>query len=453
MVAQDMEPFFESIQDKLKSMSPEEIKGNIYIALQTICQVWSAYSEKAGEKGWSSALRTSSGANLFTRDEQEKIEEAFGYLAGEKGEEGQQSGGGGGGTTPPFTPGGVLLTKTEVNTKLTGDDVSLDKGFITFLNKMDDLDRFWAGISRENPGIYKLLTTGFTPIPIGPAPIPVPNSAIYTFILGLLETIRFFISVSPLDFSIGRYCTTILIIIHDAISGNWRQMILDSLGFYSQFGMFLSITGRLVLSAWLFMNPQVRSNLVYDLYKGFKSILIGFLLWSFQTFAPEQIKTMIVETALAQVRAFAQGLEQQIETLKSAANPVLQPSGYELQVKLDLETLKTISIDDFQNLQTLAQWGNFICANEVQSVLEPLYKDPIFRVVLELMGVPCTGEELTKICGADYKKPLAEVMKGQIQVVPSASVLKGGGGSRFSRRLLQLRLANRQTRRILKGAH
>ncbi len=152
-------------------------------------------------------------------------------------------------------------------------------------------------------------------------------------------------------------------------------------------------------------------------------------MWGFVTFAPDPIKTGVLETGLAQVRGLAESLETQIETLKSAANPVLEASGYELRVKLDIDTLKKISLDDIQNLQTLATWGQFICASEVQAVLQPLYTDPIFRVIVELMGIPASKEDLQGVCGSSFQKPLAEVMKDQVEVVPKSV----GGGARRRR--------------------
>jgi hypothetical protein len=243
----------------------------------------------------------------------------------------------------------------------------------------------------------------------------------------------------------------------DAISGNWRQLLLSSLGFYSQMGMFIGVTGRLVVSTWLFMNPQIRTNIAYDMFRGFKSVLVGFLLWAFTVLAPLPVK-LTVEQGLERVKQVAGMIEQQIETLKATANPTLKPLGYELRVKLDLETLKEISFADIQNIQTLATWGGFICAAEIQSIVNELKRDAVFRVVLELLGIPTTTNDLRKVCGPSLNLPLVDVLKNQVEAVPIRAPMPGpavlvgkaqGGGTR-RRRLAQLRRNTRREARALR---
>lgn len=431
----DTNPFlqekFHSIEEKLKTMNEEELKENLYTALSFLCQVWTAFKEGREQKGWTNSLRTDADLPVFSPEDQAKLEEAMQGLSLVKGEQGGQSGGG-----------------------MTGDDVSLDAAFERLLGTFDKYDQLWAQISHENPGLYKI-TQGSTMVPF--PPYEISNSLIYTFITGVLEVIRYFLAVSPTDFKMLRYVTTLLIILDDAISGNWRQMILSSLGFFSQMGVFIGVTGRIVLSAWLFMNPHLRTNIAFDLYKGFKSVLVGFLFWAFVTVAPGSVK-FAIDQGLARVRSVAGDLESRIETLKASANPRLQPMGYELRVKLDLETLQKISLADVQNLQTLATWGNFICASEIQGLIKPLANDPVFRVILELLGVPVAATELKKICGPTLGKSLADVLKDQIEVVPLASPALGpasilgavqrGGGTASARRLKRARNYRRTRRRL-----
>lgn len=429
MAHTELDPFlqekFHSIEEKLKRLDPEEIRENLYTALTFLCQTWSAFQDGKEQKGWSDALYTEANTPVYSPEDRERLEEAFQAL---KRESGKQRGG-----------------ATQAQAQEEG--FSLDSAFDQLIDKFDSMDRLWSSIAYENPGIYKFVASTATPLPPPFPPIPIPNSTILTFLTGILEMLRMFLAVAPTDFRLLRYGTTLLIMLDDAISGNWRQLLLSSLGFYSQMGMFVGVTGRILLSTWLFMNPSLRTNLAYDMYRGFKSVLVGFLLWAFTVLAPLPVKFGI-EQGLERVKQLAGSMEAQIQALKDTANPRLQPLGYELRVKLDLETLKQISLDDIQNIQTLAAWGGFICAAEIQGITRELSRDSVFRVILELLGIPTTQKQLRQVCGPSLNLPLTEVLKQQVEAVPLAAPgpavlvgkpLKGGRrvGRRATRRIVR----------------
>lgn len=429
---------FHSIEEKLKRLNPEEIRENLYTALSFLCQVWSAYQDGKEQKGWSENLYTEANTPVFSPEDQARIEEAFQSILRK-----QQGGAGEGGSAG------------QGDDAADEDSAGLDTAFEGLLQKLDSIDQFWNSIAYESPGVYKLISNTATPLPPPLPPVPIPNATLMTFFTGLLELLRLFISIAPTDFRIMRYCTTVLIMLDDAISGNWRQLLLSSLGFYSQMGMFIGVTGRLFVSTWLFMNPQIRTNIAFDMFRGFKSVLVGFLLWAFTVLAPVPVK-FIVEQALERVKQVAGMIEQQIETLKATANPALNPLGYELRVKLDVETLKDISFADIQNIQTLATWGQFICAAEVQVILKELKRDPVFRVIVELFGIPTTKTDLQKVCGPSLNLPLVEVLKSQVEAVPLGAPMPGpavlvgkvqGGGTRRTK-LADFRHVTRRVARL-----
>ncbi len=64
----------------------------------------------------------------------------------------------------------------------------------------------------------------------------------------------------------------------------------------------------------------------------------------------------------------------------------------------DFSKISEISLEDIQNLQTLAQWDFINCTAEFQAILEPLKEFPPFRLLIELLGVPVTTQQKLEVC-------------------------------------------------------
>jgi hypothetical protein len=439
-----------SEEEQLLRQLEESIQGagaslqeNIYRCAASYCSLLNAYRKYGRQPGWTSKLATEDSLQAFQPSEQKGIEEAFRraspwldvVLGVEAAPAAQPQRGGAAGSKMPLQPGGRIF---EQGASLTGDDVSIDKVFYGAMKKIDEIDLAWNTFARETPGIYKLMTSAdltIPPTPITPFPIPVPGKLIHTFLTAILEIVRSMMALSPIDFALGRYLTTLLALLNDMVAGNWRQMILTSLGFYSQNGVLAGVIGRLFLGAWLMINPVLRTRLSADVYQSGKSMFIGFLLWAATVFTPSTIKE-VIEAQLSRIRLIVEDVESKAQALLQPADAAVRPFGFKVALNLDLETLKHITVEDLQNIQSLIYWKQFICAKEAQDLVEPLLEDPIFRLVVELLGIPTQEEEKVRLCGDTLGKPLAEQFKDAVQLVPvsndpvespSPIVLKGGG--------------------------
>jgi hypothetical protein len=145
------------------------------------------------------------------------------------------------------------------------------------------------------------------------------------------------------------------------------------------------------------------------MYKGSKSLFIGFLLWIGSTLPPNVVKAPL-QASFDQIQNLVSGLEDKVKEIEEQASTTLAPVGKKLKFKdLKLNTLSRISLQDIQNLQTLAQWKVITCSAEFDDIMKPLTQIPIFRFIIELLGIPTIPTDKFEACGAPPYKSIAEV--------------------------------------------
>jgi hypothetical protein len=82
------------------------------------------------------------------------------------------------------------------------------------------------------------------------------------------------------------------------------------------------------------------------------------------------------------------------------------------------------SMDDIQNLQTIARVPEVYCSPEVQDILQPLLLIPPLRLAIELLNIPTVEEDVTSMCkGVDTSSIEKSVVA---MATPDISVIPGG---------------------------
>jgi hypothetical protein len=429
-----------ALKTVIQKMNPAKLQENIYECLEHLCSFLLAYRQGKGAKGWVGNFVGESGQPVFSVEEQAMIEKTL-------------EGGGkwldalfeeepvvaqpqkGGAALPKLMPGGSIISRLP-SAPITGDDVSMDKAFHRVLGAIDSVDTYWNRFSRESPGIYKFFMEKSVGTPeikkYGIPSFTLPLTAILTFLTTALEIVRVMYSTGPLENPQIRYITTAVLLIDDMIQGNWRQMILTSMGFINPTGVYAGAIGRLFVGAWLLINPELRSRLSLDVYKSTKSLFIGFLVWAFSIFAPSTLKTKLDKEVFEPIREKTAGIEEKLKAFQESSNKKLIPTGYQMHVDLKfISALSKISVEDLQNIQSLIHWKQFVCSKEIQDVLEPLYNSPVTRIIVELLGIPTYEEDIDDHCGTLYKQPLDDNIQGMIKKVetpggPPEPAQKGG---------------------------
>ena len=406
-----------NLNDVIRKTPPSELKERVYICMANGCILLTAYKRTKGEKGWSSKLHDEFGKPMLTTQEQEIVESSFSKApwildmleSSESSPDVEKSvqKGGFDMKVPSFkvpslkVPGSQFLEDSSGFT-LTGQDVSMDALFDKFLKKSEEMDQFWGKFAYESPGFIKMINKD---IPIY-KDIKINGQPIASLLILILDSIR-------LSYGLAGQKTqvlTTLILLEEVLTGQWRQMLLTAVGFLSPTGMAVGVIFKYLVNAWTLINPDLRTQIVKDSYKGTKSLLIGFLLWSFSVFSPSFIREK-VEAIFARVREKVEGFEQKIKSLEESGSAQLASQGKQVRIRgVDLSQLKTLSMADIQNLQALASWDIFVCSSEFQEIVAPLEASPIFRLILELMNIPTTPADKYAACGdAPYKSIANEV--------------------------------------------
>jgi hypothetical protein len=226
------------------------------------------------------------------------------------------------------------------------------------------------------------------------------------FLIMLLDSIRLSRALSGhKDISL-----TLVVLLEELVTGQWRQMLLTAAGFISPSGVAIGVIGKFMVNAWVLINPTIRTSLVKDMFKGSKSLLIGFILWCVSVLPPESVRNML-KTRIDEARAMVATFDEKITALEEQGSVSLKPLGKKIEFKaISLDNLTRITMEDIQNLQALAQWPMLICTKEYQDIQGPLEKDPFFRIMFELLNIPVLPDDKFEVCRSNQYKPIQEVI-------------------------------------------
>jgi hypothetical protein len=419
-----MEDQIEKKSNELKQLIRETpydlLQERVYICVSNGCLLLTSFLQDQGKPGWSSKLVDSTGLPMLSSPDQKKIETILSsspwlldFLKDTNEEREIENQEGGGNPILQATRDTQLIQPVIPFANLTGEDVSLDKMFKDFLKKTDEMDVYWGKFAKESPGISKMLNRDvMIPTPSG-VPLPVPLRPLVSFFTTLIDIIR--LAGASLGFK--NILFTLFVFIEELITGQWRQMLLTGLGFFSPAGVAIGVIGKFIVNAWMFVNPSLRNDILNSVYKGGKSVIVGFLLWCVSVLPPQMVKNQI-ENSLNLAKQTVEDLDSSIQKLEDEGNKVLLPVGKRMSIKgLNLDIVKNISLEDIQNLQSLAQWKTLICSKEFNSIMEPLKNIPIFRLIIELLGIPTLPEDKLQVCGPEPYRSIVDIVKDDLTPV------------------------------------
>ena len=429
-----------SLKEVIRDTPYDVLQQRVYMCFANGCLLLTSFLKSKGERGWAGKLLDDAGQPMLSFKEQKVLENTFEKapwlwnMLSTIGKEDKQEGGAF--KVPQIAATGSLAEKIPGSSlTLTGDDVSLDKLFQKFLDWTNKMDDFWTEFQSGPAGPVKMFMEGdqIVTIPMSPPiPVPVPRKPIVMFLVALIDSFR-------LSGALAGYkntLLTLLVLLEEIATGQWRQMIMTAVGLLSPAGVAFGVIGKYIINAWMLINPTLRDDLLKDVYKGGKSFLIGFLLWAASTLPPAVVKAPI-EKALEQMRELIAGLDDKVKELEEQGSKVLRPVGKQLKLgRLDLDAVSKISLADIQNLQALAQWNLIMCTSEFQDIMKAIADEPIFRLIIELLGIPTTPEDKFKVCGAEPYLTVADRVKEVLtpQIVNASPEEGQIGGKKLKRR-------------------
>jgi hypothetical protein len=230
---------FTSYVDRLKKLardtSPDELQENLYVFFANGCLLLTSFLQENGKDGWSSKVVNDYGQPILGFKEQANVESIFKsapwirqVLKGGQ-EMPMQKGG-----NLTLTNDGNIVTKiADALSQLKSEDTSLGAMLEAFIKKTADIDEYMAKLS----GPFKKMTS--FDIPLGPQayalkaagqPYPgIPFQPVLYLLLTLLDCLR----VSRALVGHKDVPLTILVLLEEIISGQWRQALLTSVGLIS----------------------------------------------------------------------------------------------------------------------------------------------------------------------------------------------------------------------------
>ncbi len=443
----------------------QNIKQNTFNFLDGLSILLTAYYKSGGLSGWSQGVVFSDGRGLSAADSEyiEKIfDENSHFLAilkggGEMDDESLAQAGGG---VPKFklkgpsfmgaARKGVISIEQD-----TGFPFSLDQGIKKVGEYNTMIDNQVRSITDQigpTAFISSLPSDPFIPTPFLPAvgiPIPklqVPKYAILPFLDAVLETLRLTTIFMPFDIPAFRKIASVTKAIFELSDGNWRQAILSFVGYFGQTVGRMSSIAKIIMQAWMMIDPSVSSKIALYTYKGIKSMFITFWLWIFHLVSPDYVWIPIGKF-LDTVNGLIDTSQGGIDKLSDTFTKQLQTIGYE-GYSVSLPKIEEImglpsaggapirfTFDDLQNIQALITMPFFLCSKEGQSIIQQFIKTPV-RIVLELLNIPTTPEDVGEMCGVsspEQMKSLAisiaeNVVKHTHVKGPDGGILAGGLG-------------------------
>jgi len=401
--------------------NPQTLPEHIYKTVEALSTVFYLWRKSGGEKGWSRAMIDAEGKQFFTEEESSAVENGFSALGPVLQE--KQLGG-----AVPLIPRGEIATR--LKNLIDPKELSIDNAYYTLQRKIREYDTQWKEIA-DSLGIVagieagpdiKGMTPAVPPLAIPPLPYLVVRKAILPFISYVIELLRLWLSLQPVDSQLFRFFTSFIQGFLDAIRGDAKQAILSFLGLYSKSGLMISVAGRFIINVAELVSPDLREQFSDISYKSAKSLIVGFVLWAFSTFAPEALRA-VVDQSFQKVRDLVNDVNTKIAAVESQMSAAGEKAGVKVTMpRIPQEFVP--SMDDIQNLQMLSRMPEVTCSPEFREIIEPMMAIPPLRLVLDLMNIPTVKEDIDKTCANINKDGLAESISKAAE--PKVEIIPGG---------------------------
>jgi len=401
--------------------NPQTLPEHIYKTVEALSTVFYLWRNSGGEKGWSRAMTDADGKPFFTEEESSAVENGFAALGPVLQE--KQLGG-----AVPLIPRGEIATR--LKNLIDPRELSIDNAYYTLQRKIGEYDTQWKEIA-DSLGIVKGVEAGpdikgmtpaIPPLAIPPLPYLIVRKTILPFVSYAIELLRLWLSLQPVDSQLFRFFTSFIQGFLDAIRGDAKQAILSLLGLYSKSGLMVSVAGRFIINVAELVSPDLREQFSDISYKSAKSLIVGFVLWTFSTFAPEALRA-VVDQGFQKIR----DLVNDVNTKITAVETQMSAAGEKAGVKVTMPRIPqefVPSMDDIQNLQMLSRMPEVTCSPEFREIIEPMMAIPPLRLVLDLMNIPTVKEDIDKTCANINKDGLAESISKAAE--PKVEIIPGG---------------------------
>jgi hypothetical protein len=424
-------------KSKFLNVNPTELQDHLYNSYTGISNILLKYRQGNGNAGWSEEL------NDYTPEERQQLEGSMKQLAGfidpillgNNQPQQQQQPQKGGANLRPSVSHDAVISYSDPFGPLNPDDISIDRTYKKlkdFISGLDDKNRVLAKTLGPFRFIDEMRVDPKIPLPPPLPPLSIPAKVIIPSIMTFLELLRVFVSFGPMSNDFLRKTLSLVIAFADIATGSWKNAVLSGLGAFGSYPLLLGIMGKLLNNTFELMSPEIQTELSDTIFKGAKSVFVGFWLYLFSILSPDFVRG-IVNTSLATLEKPLEEFNKKMGALEEKLEANLAPKGLHVSLpKIPMEMLP--SLDDIQNIQILAARPEIYCSPEFQQVIDPLMKIVPLRLVLELLGVPTQADDIATACKGvptEIVESITEKLEPKVEIIP-------GGPLNFESKLPKL---------------
>ncbi len=368
---------FNQVEEKLKqTLNQSNIQETLGKSATAIAQLVEAILKTEGENGWASTIEPP----LFTKEEAPLFEEAVlpftnlivSIAKGQPISTNQKHVIVGGVLKGPDDIFQSILEKNAEWTKATQDFARNSEFGILHLEHEYDT----AG---EDAAVLRPLALIPTPVTEALSTVKLPIRLVVTISYYLLDIVRLILTTAY-DFPNVRKVMSIILAVIDFLRGDWKKAILSFAGFFGKNQLLAGIIGKLILSTFDVIAPDLQKRMIYGTLEVAKSLIIGSAIGLFKITAPATLRNQ-VNSALSQ---FAEEIQQTDDALEEAGEEPL-PEFYEP------------TFDNLQNIQTYIKYKG--CTPTVQNAIVVLKQSALLRIALQLLRIPTDDKTLAAQCG------------------------------------------------------
>jgi hypothetical protein len=363
----------------------------LYTGIHVLSDAATKWLREDRGRGWSEAVTTPTGTKAFeTEAEQQVVEEFFNAI--DDADAAAMAGGAGEETA-------VEKIKRFAAEHIDPQKISIDLAYMRTTEVLDKMDRDLKDLARQI-GLVKFQDT-MPAIPLYQFGIPyeITGRTLIPLINGLVEMMRIFATFGPEAVDFLRVPLSVLTAMIDVGRGDWKKGVLSMLGVFGRWPAAIGIFGKILRDLFLFISPDISTEMRDVFYKSTKSFFAGVLFWSFSTFAPEPIYRL-VEASFKELGAIIKTINEKVDeaerTLMSQI-PDAMKQCYDIQFRRIPEGI----IPEFDNLEALQAAFNvpeLYCSPAVREQIEKITYIPPIRLMLELLNVPTLKEDFDKRC-------------------------------------------------------
>jgi hypothetical protein len=383
----DQEVAQEKINEAYTLLKEPELPERLFYALEGISGILLAWMQMNGMPGWSSHLKNPDKTPFFTEEEQVIVENAARSA------------------DPYLRP---LLSRNEATPQVGGAEptpsaakppstpISLDGIFYGTMDKISDIDMQFKDW-QNNLGVVQRVSkvkAGIPQLKLVSTPL------LITLVYSTLDFFRLAIGNPLTDLPSARIITSLILTMMDVLTGDWKNAILSFSGVMSANLNVLGFMLKVFNSSWQMIAPSLREKLLITGYQSSKSMVVGFLLWSFATFLPDDLRPS-ADVFFKGIADTADEVNKLTSQASAAAQQQLDAMGLPLTIsffKIQKDQLPTF--EQIQNIQELLGNENIVCLQEFQTnVIDKIGNSSLaLLLVFQLLNVPTDPQVLDRIC-------------------------------------------------------